>query len=61
VVQGRDPNQERYWKKVVEEADRWAWLYRPLELLDKVLLLIPFLRPLCWNVVIVGQGPKNNS
>ena len=61
VVQRRDPNQERYWKKVVEEADRWAWLYRPLELLDKVLLLIPFLRPLCWNVVIVGQSPKNNS
>jgi len=58
VVQRRDPNAERYWKKVVEEADRWAWLYRPLEWLDKVLLLIPFLRPLCWNVVIVGRGPK---
>jgi 2-polyprenyl-3-methyl-5-hydroxy-6-metoxy-1,4-benzoquinol methylase len=58
LVQRRDPNKERYWKKVVEEADRWAWLYRPLELLDKVLLLIPFLRPLCWNVVIVGRGPR---
>jgi hypothetical protein len=57
VVQRRDPNRERYWKKVVEEADRWAWLYRPLELLDKVLLLLPFLRPLCWNVVIVGRHP----
>lgn len=57
-IQRRDPNKERYWKKVVEEADRWAWLYRPLELLDKVLLLLPFLRPLCWNVVIVGRGPK---
>jgi SAM-dependent methyltransferase len=57
VVQRRDPNRERYWKTVIEEAGRWAWLYRPLELLDKVLLLIPFLRPLCWNVVIVGRGP----
>jgi SAM-dependent methyltransferase len=57
VVQRRDPNQERYWKKVVEEADRWAWIYRPLEFLDRVLLLIPFLRPLCWNVVIVGRAP----
>jgi SAM-dependent methyltransferase len=57
VVQRRDPNRERYWKTVVEEADRWAWLYRPLERLDKVLLLLPFLRPLCWNVVIVGRGP----
>ena len=58
LVQRRDPNKERYWKKVIEEADRWAWLYRPLELFDKILLLIPFLRPLCWNVVIVGRGPK---
>ena len=58
VVQRRDPNRERYWKKVVEEAPRWAWLYRPLEWLDRVLLLLPFLRPLCWNVVIVGRGPR---
>lgn len=58
-VQGRDPNKERYWKKVIEEADQWAWLYRPLELVDRVLLLVPFLRPLCWNVVIVGRNPKS--
>jgi 2-polyprenyl-3-methyl-5-hydroxy-6-metoxy-1,4-benzoquinol methylase len=58
-VQGRDPNKERYWKKVVEEADEWAWLYWPLEKLDRLLLYIPFLRPLCWNVVIVGRGPKH--
>lgn len=57
-VQRRDPNKERYWKKVVEEADAWAWLYWPLEELDRLLLHIPFLRPLCWNVVIVGRGPK---
>ena len=59
-VQGRDPNKERYWKKVVEEADAWAWLYWPLEKLDRLLLYIPFLRPLCWNVVIVGRGPKHS-
>lgn len=58
VVQRRDPNRERYWKKVVEEAPRWAWLYRPLEWLDRVLLLLPFLRPLCWNIVIVGRRPR---
>ncbi|MBA4135754.1 MAG: hypothetical protein C0518_00395 [Opitutus sp.] len=59
-VQRRDPNKERYWKKVVEEADRWAWLYWPLEDLDRVLLHIPFLRPLCWNVVIVGRSPRQS-
>ncbi len=58
VVQRRNPNKERYWKKVIEEADQWAWLYHPLERLDKFLLLMPLLRPLCWNVVIVGRGPR---
>ncbi len=58
IVQRRDPNKERYWKKITEEADCWAWLYRPLEALDNVLLILPVLRPLCWNVVIVGRGPQ---
>lgn len=62
VIQRRSPNKERFWKKVVEEADRWAWLYRPLELLDNVLLTVfPFLRPLCWNVVVIGRGPKRRE
>jgi 2-polyprenyl-3-methyl-5-hydroxy-6-metoxy-1,4-benzoquinol methylase len=59
VVQFRSPNKERYWKKVVEEADRWAWLYRPLAALDRGLLkVLPFLAPLCWSVVIVGRRPQ---
>jgi len=62
VIQRRDPNRERYWKKVVEEADRWAWMYRPLEAVDRVLLAVfPFLRPLCWNVVVIGRGPKRST
>ncbi len=59
AVQFRSPNKERYWKKVVEEADSWAWLYRPLAALDRgVLAVLPFLRPLCWNVAIIGRRPK---
>jgi SAM-dependent methyltransferase len=58
VGQRRSPNRERYWKKVVDEADRWEKIYRPLEHLDTFLLRwLPFLRPLCWNVVIIGRGP----
>lgn len=58
AVQWRNPNRERFWKKVVDEADDWAWLYRPLERLDRFLLkVLPFLRPLCWNVVVVGRSP----
>lgn len=62
VIQRRSPNKERFWKKVVEEADRWAWLYWPLEAFDKLLLtLFPFLKPLCWNVVVIGKGPKRRT
>jgi len=61
-VQRRSPNKERFWKKVVEEAEGWEWIYRPLERIDDVLLtLIPFLRPLCWNVVFIGRGPKSSA
>lgn len=57
VFQRRDPNQERYWKSVVSEADRWAPLYTPLESVDRFLLtVLPFLRPLCWNVVIFARN-----
>ena len=62
LIQRRNPNKERYWKTVVHESSRWAWLYYPLEILDKVLLsLLPPLKLLCWNVVIVSQKVKNNS
>jgi hypothetical protein len=59
IWQRRNPNQERLWKAVVMEGQKWAWLYKPLEKLDRWLLAtFPFLGPLCWNVVIIGKGPK---
>ncbi len=58
AVQFRNPNRERFWKTVIDEADQWAWLYRPLERVDRaVLSVLPFLRPLCWNVVVIGRRP----
>lgn len=58
-VQFRSPNKERFWKKVIDESESWAWLYRPLAALDRALLaVLPFLRPLCWNVVIVARRPR---
>jgi SAM-dependent methyltransferase len=56
LAQRRNPNKERFWKVVVQEGDKWEWLYRPLEKLDNFLLLVfPPLRLLCWNVVIVSR------
>ncbi len=57
VAQRRSPNRERFWKVVVQEGGKWRWLYRPLEIVDKILLAIfPPLRLLCWNVVIVCKN-----
>lgn len=59
IVQFRNPNKERFWKKIVEEADKWAWLYKPLEKLDNIILnIFPFLGYLCWNVVLKCERPK---
>lgn len=58
LVQRRNPNKVRFWKAVVEESDKWAWLYRPLAAVDRcVLAVFPFLGWLCWNVVIVAKNP----
>jgi 2-polyprenyl-3-methyl-5-hydroxy-6-metoxy-1,4-benzoquinol methylase len=60
--QRRNPNKERFWKVILQEGDKWAWLYKPLELLDRVLLtIIPPLRPLCWNIVVVSSNPKGTK
>jgi len=57
LAQRRNPNKERFWKVVVQEGDKWDWLYRPLEKLDRLLLTIfPPLRLLCWNVVVVCKA-----
>lgn len=56
LVQRRNPNEERYWKVVVHEGEKWRWLYSPLEKADNFLLRVfPVLRLLCWNVVIVAR------
>ena len=62
LVQFRSPNKERFWKKIIDEADSWAWIYKPLFVIDKAILkLFPILRPLCWNVVIVAKNPNNKD
>ncbi len=58
LVQKRNPGKERYWKVVVDEADRWKNPYSFLEKIDRGLLtLLPFLKLWCWNVVIISKKP----
>lgn len=58
-IEGRNPNNERFWKAVIAEEEKWKPIYVPLETLDRVLLRVfPFLRPLCWNVSLVCKNPR---
>ncbi|MEK7500408.1 MAG: SAM-dependent methyltransferase, partial [Patescibacteria group bacterium] len=57
-IERRNPNKERFWKSIVKEGPQRAWAYTPLAAIDRALLtLFPFLKPLCWNVVIYLKNP----
>ena len=58
LIQKRNPNNERYWKVIIHEEAKWGWLYKPLKILDNLILFIlPPLRLVCWNVVLIGMNP----
>jgi 2-polyprenyl-3-methyl-5-hydroxy-6-metoxy-1,4-benzoquinol methylase len=49
------PNQDRYWKRILQETPERLWWWMPLNSLDSVLTRIPLLRWLAWNVVMWGS------
>lgn len=54
LVERADPSRERYWKKIIAEADRVKGWYRTLRRFDEVLLrAFPFLKWYCWNLILV--------
>lgn len=59
LIERRHPGKERYWKSIVEEAERWETTYHHLERLDRALLSrLPVLNYLCWNVALVCRRPR---
>lgn len=51
-----DPNADRYWKRILREnPDQIGWWFDPLLRIDRILLGIPPLNYLAWNVVIWGR------
>lgn len=45
---------ERYWKKIIDEAREIEKLYGRLERMDKKFLhIFPFLKKYCWNIAVV--------
>ena len=54
LVEWRHPGKTRYWKQVLKDGERMGWAFRLLHRGDRVILtLLPFLRPLCWNTLIM--------
>ena len=49
-----DPNQERYWKKIIIEHQRLEPMYSRLEKLDVVLKKLPLMKRFAWNLAVVA-------
>ena len=54
LIERINPNEERYWKKIIVEQKRLKPLYQKLEKIDQVLKRIPYLRRMCWNLAVVA-------
>lgn len=63
-VERAHPSRVRYWKKIVNESQRYAPAFGVLRRAEQALMAaLPFLKPLCWNVVIKAvkapqDGPR---
>ncbi len=49
-----NPNQERYWKKIIIEHQKLEYKYQLLEKLDRILKRVPSLRKYAWNLAVVA-------
>ena len=54
LIEKVDPNQERYWKKIIIEKARLEPEYLRLEKLDAILKKIPLMKRLAWNIAVVA-------
>lgn len=55
------PNQDRYWKRIYRENERSLRWWKPFRNLDKLLLRMPLIKWLSWNVVIIARSPKRTN
>jgi SAM-dependent methyltransferase len=50
-----DPNEQRYWKRILRENRGRLWWWIPLRHLDRAIASIPGARWLAWNIVLWGE------
>lgn len=54
LIEKVDPNQERYWKKIIIEHQRLEPMYSRLEKLDIMLKKLPLMKRFAWNLAVVA-------
>jgi SAM-dependent methyltransferase len=54
LIERVNPNQERYWKKIIVEQARLAPTYRRLEQWDRWLKKLPGMKRMAWNLAVVA-------
>jgi ubiquinone/menaquinone biosynthesis C-methylase UbiE len=54
LIERVNPNEERYWKKIILEHERLQPEYLRLEKLDVLLKQFPWLKRYAWNLAVVA-------
>lgn len=54
LIERINPNEDRYWKKIIREHQRLSSLYCRLERVDGFLKRIPGMRRWAWNLAVVA-------
>lgn len=54
LIEKVNPNDERYWKKIIIEHDRLEKDYLRLERLDRSLKKLPLMKRFAWNLAVVA-------
>lgn len=57
LIDRLDPNQVRYWKRILEESEQSLRWWRPLAVVDRWLLCCPGICWWSWNVSFWGRKP----
>ena len=53
IVERKHPNKVRYWKKIIQEGDKYEKPFKVLHSFDNSIMnILPFLKKYCWVILI---------
>jgi ubiquinone/menaquinone biosynthesis C-methylase UbiE len=55
LIERVNPNQERYWKKIIVEQQRLQSEYLMLESIDRLMKKLPLMKRYAWNLAVVAR------